>query len=300
MDPLVFSISTTSSGPGSGTQSTISEHPGETAPPLKVIEWLDVIDEVLNITSYGAVRAGDIPASLLRSTGSVSLDTMPSISQGDGITHADVARREKERALTIAENTRKGVERAATMRDYKNRIAAMLQKAMRETALTKLKALQAAHVDASNGKMFDGPAMLDAMRASANAELAAGDDETERLALSELEGWKARAPPGGCSSGDMVKHWNYFQLHINPYLAQPMAGKVLSDMLVSQLSAHGISSDVRRVKASLQAANTYNTTSAVITAFAKLLGPKSTPNFWTGGLGRAAGGMMVEQNQPTR
>ena len=43
------------------------------------------------------------------------------------------------------------------MRDYKNRIAAMLQKAMRETALTKLKALQAAHVDATNGKMFDGP-----------------------------------------------------------------------------------------------------------------------------------------------
>ena len=74
MDPLVFSISTTSSAPGSGAQSTISEHPGDTAPPLKVIEWLDVLDEVLNITSYGAVRAGDIPASLLRATGSVSLD----------------------------------------------------------------------------------------------------------------------------------------------------------------------------------------------------------------------------------
>ena len=72
------------------------------------------------------------------------------------------------------------------MRDYKNRIAAMLQKAMRETALTKLKALQAAHADATNGKMFDGPAMLDAMRRDANAKLAAGDDETERVALSEL------------------------------------------------------------------------------------------------------------------
>ena len=56
-----------------------------------------------------------------------------------------------------------------------------------------------------------------------------------------------------------------------------MTGKVLSDMLVSQLSAHGIASDVRRVKASLQAANTYNTTSAVITAFAKLLGELHDP-----------------------
>ena len=56
------------------------------------------------------------------------------------------------------------------MRDFKNRIAAMLQKAMRETALNKLKALQAAHADATNGKMFDGPAM----RNDANAKLAAG------------------------------------------------------------------------------------------------------------------------------
>ena len=48
--------------------------------------------------------------------------------------------------------------------------------------------------------MFDGPAMLDAMRRDANAKLTAGDDETERLALSELEQWKARAPAGGCAS----------------------------------------------------------------------------------------------------
>ena len=110
MDPLVFSILTASSAPGSGASNgtnTISEHPGDTAPPLQLIEWLDAFDEMLNITSYGAVRNGDIPAPLLRATGSVSLDTMPAITQGEGITHADVARREKERALTIAENTRK-------------------------------------------------------------------------------------------------------------------------------------------------------------------------------------------------
>ena len=75
----------------------------------------------------------------------------------------------------------------------------------------------------------------------------------------------------------MVKHWTYFQLHINPYLPQPMAGRVLSDMLVSQLSSHGIAADVRRVKADLVASNTYNTTSAVITAFAKLLGELHDP-----------------------
>ena len=73
------------------------------------------------------------------------------------------------------------------------------------------------------------------------------------------------------------KHWNYFQLHINPYLPQPMAGRGLSDMLVSQLSSHGIAADVRRVKADLVASNTYNTTSAVITAFAKLLGELHDP-----------------------
>ena len=103
MDPLVFSISAISSAPGSGAPNgtnTISEHPGDTAPPLQLIEWLDAFDEMLNITSYGAVRNGDFPASLLRATGSVSLDTMPAITQGEGITHADVARREKERALT--------------------------------------------------------------------------------------------------------------------------------------------------------------------------------------------------------
>ena len=107
MDPLVFSILTASSAPGSGASNgtnTISEHPGDTAPPLQIIEWLDAVDELLNITSYmyGAVRNGDLPASLLRATASVSLDTMPAITQGEGITHADVARREKERALTVA------------------------------------------------------------------------------------------------------------------------------------------------------------------------------------------------------
>ena len=60
-----------------------------------------------------------------------------------------------------------------------------------------------------------------AMRRDANAKLTAGDDETERLALSEVEQWKARAPAGGCASSVMVKHWTYFQLHINPYLPQP-------------------------------------------------------------------------------
>ena len=53
MDPLVFSISTASSAPGSGAPNgigTISEHPGDTAPPLKVIE-------LLYIASYGAVSA---------------------------------------------------------------------------------------------------------------------------------------------------------------------------------------------------------------------------------------------------
>ena len=45
--------------------------------------------------------------------------------------------------------------------------------------------------------MYDGPKMLDDMRAKAEAALAAGNEEAEKTAEAEFEAWKSRAPPAG-------------------------------------------------------------------------------------------------------
>ena len=92
-------------------------------------------------------------------------------------------------------------------------------------------------------------------------------------AEAEFEAWKARAPPAGCNPKAMDKHWIHFQTKISPYLAMPRAEdtKAHSDVLVSQLAHMGIDGDIRRVKATLKAAGTYNNTEAVMAAFGALL-----------------------------
>ena len=67
MDPLGSVFSITGSDSGSMNGDTLV-HPGDSASPLEIIEWLDRVDEKLDATSYGSVRRGDIPAKLLRRT----------------------------------------------------------------------------------------------------------------------------------------------------------------------------------------------------------------------------------------
>ena len=151
---------------------------------------------------------------------------------------ADVEKRATYIALTTAENARMKVERDSTMRDYKNRLAAIVIRAMRETALNTLMDLKTRFEDPTVSGMYDGPAMLDDMRAKAKAALAAGDDETEKKAAAELEAWKARVPPGGCASKDMIAHWTHWRLYINPYMPVPLVidTKPYNDFLVSTMS----------------------------------------------------------------
>ena len=277
MDPLVFSIMTSESESASG--SAMKVHPGDCAAPLDILKWLDKFDEKIESTSYGQVRRGQIPAALLRSTEPKDLSAMPPLTVGTGITQADVEKRATYIALTTAENARMTAERDSTMRDYKNRLAALVVSAMRETALNTLTELKAKFEDSTVSGMYDGPAMLDEMRTKAKAELAAGDDETEKRAVAELDAWKARVPPGGCASKDMVKHWTHWQLYINPYVAVPLVinTKPYNDFLVDTMSHMGVKDRVWSVKERLKAAGTYNTTAEVIKAYAAMLGDLHDP-----------------------
>ena len=104
----------------------MKNHPGDCAAPLEVLEWLDKFDEKVESTSYGQVRRGQIPAALLRTTEPKDLSAMPPLTVGTGITTADVEKRATYIALTTAENARMTAERDSTMRDYKNRLAALV------------------------------------------------------------------------------------------------------------------------------------------------------------------------------
>ena len=75
MDPLCSVFSITGSDTGS-MNGDILVHPGDSASPLEVIEWLDRVDEKLDATSYGSVRRGDIPAKLLRETEPTDVDAV--------------------------------------------------------------------------------------------------------------------------------------------------------------------------------------------------------------------------------
>ena len=98
MDPLASVFSITGSDSGSMT-GDMMVHPGDSASPLEIIEWLDRVDEKLDATSYGSVRRGDIPAKLLRETEPTDVDTVyPALRVGDGVDNNDVARRESLRA----------------------------------------------------------------------------------------------------------------------------------------------------------------------------------------------------------
>ena len=171
------------------------------------------------------------------------------------------------------------VERDSTMRDYKNRLAAIVIRAMRETALNTLMDLKTRFEDTTVSGMYDGPAMLDDMRAKAKAALAAGDDETEKKAAAELEAWKARVPPGGCASKDMIAHWTHWRLYINPYMPVPLVidTKPYNDFLVSTMSHMNINDRIWSVKERLKAAGTYNDTAAVIKAYSTMLGDLHDP-----------------------
>ena len=93
MDPLCSVFSITGSDTGS-MNGDILVHPGDSASPLEVIEWLDRVDEKLDATSYGSVRRGDIPAKLLRETEPTDVDTVyPALRVGDGVDNNDVGRR---------------------------------------------------------------------------------------------------------------------------------------------------------------------------------------------------------------
>ena len=167
MDPLASVFSITGSDSGSMT-GDMMVHPGDSASPLEIIEWLDRVDEKLDATSYGSVRRGDIPAKLMRETEPIDIDaTYPALRVGEGVDANDVARRASLRAEKTAENARKIAERKTTLRDYKNRIAAVLNTAMRESALRTLKRLKASYKDPDVATMYDGPKMLDDMRAKA-------------------------------------------------------------------------------------------------------------------------------------
>ena len=147
MDPLASVFSITGSDSGSMT-GDMMVHPGDSASPLEIIEWLDRVDEKLDATSYGSVRRGDIPAKLMRETEPIDIDaTYPALRVGEGVDANDVARRASLRAEKTAENARKIAERKTTLRDYKNRIAAVLNTAMRESALRTLKRLKASDKD---------------------------------------------------------------------------------------------------------------------------------------------------------
>ena len=97
----MFTITGSDSETSSG--SNMKPHPGDCAAPLEVLEWLDIMDEKIETTSYGQVRRGQIPAALLRSTEPKDLSAMPPLTVTTGVTQADVEKRATYIALTTAE-----------------------------------------------------------------------------------------------------------------------------------------------------------------------------------------------------
>ena len=193
-----------------GAEEVTQPPPAWTSPPSEATNLTATAPSVLGLRGVG-MRSGSLTDQIRSLTPMCdmvstrkSLYGFVSMTSGTGMyglmysrqcvqcltifTAADVEKRATEIALTTADNARKKIERDSTMRDYKNRLAAIVIASMRETALNTLLDLKARFEDTTVSGMYDGPAMLDDMRTKAKAELAAGDDETEKKAVAELEG----------------------------------------------------------------------------------------------------------------
>ena len=109
MDNVVFAVDAHGgSGAEAAIAGSIPEHPGDTAPPRVILQWLDAVDSSIGGTAFGVILYDDVPASLKRSTAPVDVEDYPvlTLNHVAGITAAMVTARDADRKRILSENAR--------------------------------------------------------------------------------------------------------------------------------------------------------------------------------------------------
>ncbi|KAL3924142.1 MAG: hypothetical protein SGPRY_004004, partial [Prymnesium sp.] len=134
-------------------------------------EWLESWDSSVKATEIEALLAGEIPASLIVISAETDLTDAVLLSPAQDESQADMAkkttRNSRVRAAYRAESLRKQ-EYESKLIQMRNAFAGKMERAMRESAPARLRALQVKHLlrtSSSGVKAFDGVAMYQTLKA---------------------------------------------------------------------------------------------------------------------------------------
>ena len=231
--------------------------PGEKPSKQKLISWLDSWEDDLNTGGFAALLRDEIPFDCQK------LKPRPLIPvplDADPVRAASYA---EKNAQIQYENDLKRDELDARVLECKNRLAAKLKKAFRQTAPLLLGRLLAAHaiVDVIDGvelqvpDAYDGVAMFRDIKAMLNArEVSQYDLKTYQKLFEKIRDTPLAA---NVSPDEFSARINAFTVKVNPFLELPLVGRRLSRFILDQLPAV-LGSDVRAIVRELDSTGEWN------------------------------------------
>ena len=204
--------------------ASIPLYPGEKPTYRELQKWSISAKNILNRTIFGPALRGETPPQLMALTGKRDVGiTVLSTEQREKCSPLDIARYDQMVAKAKMDEDVRQKQLAIGEKEYKNKLAALLESALRPKAGLLLRRLQSAHKD-KYSDTYDGVAMW--------KELIAQADEPSTLAEKRehdriIEAARDTPLPDGCTAQDFSDKINKLLTDHLPYGTHTYEGEDL-------------------------------------------------------------------------
>lgn len=214
------------------TTASLPKFPSEEPTKKELSEWLDASCAILSRTGHGPAIRGETPPGFHQLKFQMAMPDIPALptEERDKLGPVEATKYDLLRAETARKKNAALEAYESGMREYKNKLAATLDAAMRKTAPLRLNSMLDKHVDAAHPGIYDGGAMwrdLEAMRNIASRI----DDRLDHDRA--VEHARDSALPDGCSANTYLKKVNTIVVDHLPYMERPYTGHALGRFLIS-------------------------------------------------------------------
>ena len=205
--------------------------PSEDPTKKELEDWLDSASTALLRAGYGPAMRNEDPPSLIPLTLQVGVPDPTPLSAAEKAAAGplEALRHEKLCEKTTLDKQSAKLTLEMHRREYHNKLAAILDAAMRRSAGLRLRTLMNAHKDPNHADCYDGGAMwreLDALRSTASRL------EDVRRHDRAVEAARDTFLPNGCSANAYMDKVNGLVRDHIPYLERPMEGAALGRFLI--------------------------------------------------------------------
>ena len=242
---------------GASGRSEWSDFPGEDPPRAKLRDWLDQWDDNLKSIGYNNLLIDRMLPAL------EELAPRPLLAE-DGGRDAEgnlIPLDPKSLATIIVENSRikdlnarNAAKQVSHLNEYRSRLAARLQRALRPKApilLKKLETDEYCNLDV-NGEIilgsYNGVAMYKTLKKKLDDSLDSTDVDTYTRLSEKFRDTKL---PDNCSAQAFSEHMNKFNVKINPFIDVPYKAERLSKLIINLLP-QGLASEGRAIRRELE------------------------------------------------